>query len=174
MIVVHDLRVGGHLGGVGRPYDLMQTTGNMPLDSCLSEIVKRVHCHSQRQQATPVSGGLLLGGLPQLTIFAHALDNGPNDFRVLLCAEGITLATVGRFRLLSGLVGQINLTSCGAARGQGHEICVRLAQVTNSLVLASTQIQAVNPQISSFGLRILWAPPVFRYRPDGSREPLLS
>ncbi|HZU28789.1 MAG TPA: hypothetical protein VFA04_24915 [Bryobacteraceae bacterium] len=92
-----------------------------------------------------------------------------------LCKENLSLQTVGYFRAWMGKVKKIDLLGCGVAyitpglegkAGDGNLLCMKLAQVTQAYVRASTTEQLYNFRAPiDFGP---WEGTVLTYGPSGA------
>ena len=119
------------------------------------------------------------GGDVRVRIMAHGAgeDNShsPGGVGMWFCREKLSLSTLPYFGPLRGKVKQIDLLGCGIAYinpgdegkiGDGNLLCMRLAQMTQAYVRASTaeQLYTYNGP-TDFGR---WEGTVLTYAPSGA------
>lgn len=157
-LIIRDVRLNGPKPA-GK--EVLEVDANTPLNWPISWVLER----SARY-----------GGDVCVKIMAHgAEENGQWGIGVFFCREKLYLNTVDQFRPWRGKVKQIDLLVCGAAHiihgkeggiGDGNLLCMRLAQVTQAYVRASTATQLyVFTRPIDFGP---WEGLVLTYGPSGA------
>jgi hypothetical protein len=120
-----------------------------------------------------------------LHIIAHGFERPDSSGHMVggwginICREGINIHTLRQFERWNGLVNNIFIYSCSAARiasnatadgdGDGNFLCYRLAQITGAHVFASTANQVyLHDNTDGRGIDVgRWEGRVFAYSPDG-------
>ncbi len=182
IMVLHDARLKGTLPAI-RGYSL-QADKNSSVASCIHRLASWAK----------LGAGVLKpksGHKTSLLIVAHGMENhtsndtrmstlkGTLGYGLLIGSERLTLNNLSLMKQLYGLLDWIVLYACGPANtaagnegtlGDGIRFCTEMACYTGANVIASgsTQYYQHNGPIHFTH----WRPPLYEYKPDGSRVSL--
>jgi hypothetical protein len=175
-MVLHDTRVKGQLA----PFHgyLVETDKTSSVAGAIHSLASwaRLGLHHPKKQTLYIiahgrraaSGPQNQSYVPALTELGYGLAVGQN---------GLTLGNVSLMKELYNLVNYVVLYACGPANtaagnedtlGDGNRFCTEMACNTGAIVIASNRVQHISRQ-GGLNFRA-WRPPVFEYKPDGSRS----